>query len=99
MIRSFTVALTEAEAATVWRMAELSGIPAGQIVQNLHRLHLFRLLVSLANNEWTFIAGPGQDPIGPDAQDRKFEDVTADLLGQIGLTWEGHEGVWRSEEP
>jgi hypothetical protein len=41
MQRSFTVTLTEAEAATVWRMSEVSGMPAAQIVRHLHRTTLF----------------------------------------------------------
>ena len=55
MQRTFTVELTEREAATVCRMAAASGVPAAQIVRYLHRTKIFNVLASLANDDtWTF---------------------------------------------
>lgn len=50
MQRTFTVTLTEDEAATVWRMAEVSGYPAAQIVRQLFRTPLFAVLREIATD-------------------------------------------------
>ena len=39
MTRTFTIELDEDEVATVWRLAELTGVPAAQIVRRMHRTH------------------------------------------------------------
>ena len=39
MTRTFTIELDEDEVATVWRLAELTGVPATQIVRRMHRTH------------------------------------------------------------
>lgn len=85
MRRTFQIELTEDEAATVWRIAELSGVPAGQIVRRLYRTNLFRLAVALHTREWEFTDDEtGQSGPDPARQQRKFRSYIRPLLEDTG---------------
>ena len=83
MQRTFTVELTEREAATVWRMAAASGVPAAQIVRHLHRSTIFDVLASLAHDDtWTFTDDrTGQIVASEEMQDAHFRSWTRLLMG------------------
>ena len=82
MQRTFTVELTEREAATVCRMAAASGVPAAQIVRHLHRTKIFDVLASLANDDtWTFTDDrTGQVVASEDMQAEHFRSWTRTLM-------------------
>ena len=81
MRRTFTVELTEEEAVTLWRMAELSGFPAAQIVRHLHRTTLFQVAVSLATEEWIFHDDEtGKDELNPVKQQQRFREFMGTVL-------------------
>lgn len=83
MKRTFTVTLDENEAATVRRMAELTGRPAGQIVRELVRSNpAFPMTVSLATAEFDYLDGEtGLWSTNRKKQDRQLHSYAASLLG------------------
>jgi len=82
MRRTFTVELTEREAATIWRMAAASGVPAAQIVRHLHRSTIFDVVASLAHDDtWTFPDDrTGQIVASEDMQAEHFRNWTRLLM-------------------
>ena len=85
MRRTFQIELTEDEAATVWRIAEMSGVPAAQIVRRLYRTNLFRLVVALNTGEWEFTDDEtGRSGPDPARQQRKFRSYISPLLDDTG---------------
>lgn len=82
MQRTFTVTLTEDEAATVWRMSEVSGIPAAQIVRHLHRTSLFAVLRSIHTDPLFQFTDDNTGWTGwrADLQDQYFRSWTRTLL-------------------
>ncbi|MBE7200104.1 MAG: hypothetical protein INR70_20180 [Parafilimonas terrae] len=91
MQRSFTVTLTESEAATVWRMSEVSGVPAAQIVRHLHRTTLFSVLEAIQTDPLFRFTDDhtGWTAWREDLQDRHFRSWTRTLLDLPGGEWNG----------
>lgn len=87
MQRTFTVTLTEDEAATVWRMAEVSGYPAAQIVRQLFRTPLFAVLREIATDPRFQFTDERTGWTGwrADLQDEYFRQWTRFFLGQEPL--------------
>ena len=83
MRRTFTVELSEDEAATLWRISEWSGVPVGQIVRHLHSTNLLRLAVCLNLSEWeTTDEETGRlIPMTPGQKQEKFRACAGLILG------------------